>query len=58
MTTTIYDNIGEDIIISTEEIFSTMIPIELKAEYSFYQKEDMISIDVISRSALRVSILA
>ncbi len=48
MTTTIHENIAEDIINSTEEIFSTMIPMELKAEDSFYQKEDMISTDVMS----------
>ncbi len=48
MTTTIYDNIGEDIIISTKEIFTTMIPMELKEEDPFYQKENMISTDIMS----------
>lgn len=48
MTTTIYDNIGEDIVISTKEIFTTMIPMELKEEDPFYQKEDMISTDIMS----------
>ncbi len=48
MTTTIQENIVEDIINSTKEIFSIMIPMELKAEDSFYQKEDMISTDVMS----------
>ena len=48
MTTTIYDNIGEDIVASTKEIFSTMIPMELKEEDPFYQKENMISTDIMS----------
>jgi chemotaxis protein CheX len=48
MTTTSYDNIGKDIIISTKEIFSTMIPMELKDEESFYQKDNMISTDVMA----------
>ncbi len=48
MTPAIYENITEDIVNSTKEIFSTMIPMEIKAEDSFYQKEDMISTDVMS----------
>ncbi len=48
METTIYENITEGIVNSTKEIFSTMIPMEIKAEDSFYQKEDMISADVMS----------
>ncbi len=48
MTTTIHDNIVEDIVSCTNEVFSTMIPMEIKADGSFYQKEDMISTDVIS----------
>jgi len=48
MTTTLYENITEDIIASTQEIFSTMIPMELKFEDSYYQKENMISTDVMS----------
>ncbi len=48
MTTTIYDNVTEDIISSTKEIFSTMIPMELKEEDTFYQEEDMISTDLMS----------
>ena len=48
MTTTIHDNIVEDIVSCTNEVFSTMIPMEIKADGSFYQKEDMIATDVIS----------
>jgi chemotaxis protein CheX len=48
MTATIYENITEEIVNSTKEIFSTMIPMDLKPEDTFYQKEDMISTDVIS----------
>ena len=48
MTTTLYENMSEDIIASTQEIFSTMIPMEIKFEDSYYQKEDMISTDVMS----------
>ena len=48
MTTTLYENITEDVINSTKEIFSTMIPIEIKTEASFYQNEAMISTDVMS----------
>ena len=48
MATVIYDNIVEDIINCTNEVFETMIPMEIKTDGSFYQKEDMISTDVIS----------
>jgi len=48
MTTTTYNNIAEDIVSCTNEVFSTMIPMEIKSEGSFYQKEDMIATDVIS----------
>ncbi len=48
MTPAIYENITEDVVKATKEIFSTMIPMELKTEDSFYQKEDMISTDVMS----------
>ena len=48
MTTTTYDDIAEEIVSSTHEVFSTMIPMEIKSDGSFYQKEDMISTDVIS----------
>ncbi len=48
MTTTTYENIGEDIVIATKEIFSTMIQMELKEEDPFYQEENMISTDVMS----------
>lgn len=48
MTTTTYDNIVEDIVSSTNEVFTTMIPMEIKSDGSFYQKEDMIATDVIS----------
>jgi len=48
MTTTTYDNVAEDIISCTNEVFTTMIPMEIKCDGSFYQKEDMISTDVIS----------
>ncbi len=48
METTISDSIGEDIISCTNEVFETMIPMEITCDGSFYQKEDMISTDVIS----------
>ena len=48
MTTTTYDDVAEEIVSSTHEVFSTMIPMEIKSDGSFYQKEDMISTDVIS----------
>ncbi len=48
MMTTAYDDIQEDIVSCTNEIFSTMIPMEIYSDGSFYQKEDMISTDVIS----------
>ncbi|MHC4182341.1 MAG: chemotaxis protein CheX [Planctomycetota bacterium] len=48
METTIYENITEDVVNATKEIFSTMIPMEINTEDSFYQKEDMISTDVMS----------
>ncbi len=48
MTTTTLDNVVEDIISCTNEVFSTMIPMEIKSGDSFYQKEEMISTDVIS----------
>ena len=48
MTTATYDNIVEDVISCTNEVFASMIPMEIKSDGSFYQKEDMISTDVIS----------
>ncbi len=48
MTITSYDNVVEDIVDCTNEVFSTMIPMEIKTDGSFYQKEDMIATDVIS----------
>ncbi len=48
MTTTTLDNVVEDIISCTNEVFSTMIPMEIKPGESFYQEEEMISTDVIS----------
>ncbi len=48
MTATTYDNIVEDIISCTNEVFATMISMEVKCDGSFYQKEDMISTDIIS----------
>ncbi len=48
MATTAYDSIVEDIISCTKEVFQTMIPMDIKCDGSFYQKEDMISTDVIS----------
>ncbi|MCR4290122.1 MAG: chemotaxis protein CheX [Candidatus Scalindua sp.] len=48
MITATFDNIVEDIISCTNEVFATMIPIEITSDGSFYQKEDMISTDVIS----------
>lgn len=48
MATTTLDNIVEDIVSCTNEVFATMIPMEIKSDGSFYQKEDMISTDVIS----------
>ena len=43
MTTTTYDDVVEEIVSSTNEVFSTMIPMEITSVSSFYQKEDMIS---------------
>ncbi len=48
MTTKTLDNVVDDIISSTNEVFSTMIPMDIKSNGSFYQKEEMISTDVIS----------
>ncbi len=48
MITTSYEDIQGDIVSCTNEIFSTMIPMEIESDGSFYQKEDMISTDVIS----------
>jgi len=48
MTTTTYDEVVEEIVSSTNEVFSTMIPMEITSAGSFYQNEDMISTDVIS----------
>ncbi len=48
MTTTSYDDVIEEIVSSTNEVFSTMIPMEISSDGSFYQKEDMISTDVMS----------
>ncbi|MFQ5962937.1 MAG: chemotaxis protein CheX [Candidatus Scalinduaceae bacterium] len=48
MITTIYENVAEDIVVSTQEIFSTMIPIKIDPKDPFYQKEEMITTDVIS----------
>lgn len=48
MTTDIYDNISKDISTSTEEIFSTMIQMELDSSDSFMQDESMISTDIMS----------
>ncbi len=48
MASTAYDNIVEDIVSCTNEVFATMIPMEIKCDGSFYQKEDMIATDVIS----------
>ena len=54
MPTTTYDSIVEDIISCTNEVFQTMIPMDIKCDGSFYQKEDMISTDVISLVSLLV----
>ena len=48
METTLPDSIAEDIISCTNEVFETMIPMDIKCDGSYYQKEDMISTDVIS----------
>ncbi len=48
MAATTLDNVVEDIISSTNEVFTTMIPMDMKSDGSFYQKEEMISTDVIS----------
>ncbi len=48
MTATTQDNVVEDIISSTNDVFSTMIPMEIKNDGSSYQMEKMISTDVIS----------
>ena len=48
ITTTMYDNVTKIIVDSTQEIFATMIPMEIKAGDSFYQKEENITTDLIS----------
>jgi len=48
MVATTLDNVAEEIISCTNEVFTTMIPMEMKSDGSFYQKEEMISTDVIS----------
>ncbi len=48
MAATTLDNVAEDIISCTNDVFTTMIPLEIKSDGSFYQKEEMISTDVIS----------
>ncbi|MGQ3685441.1 MAG: chemotaxis protein CheX [Candidatus Loosdrechtia sp.] len=48
MTITAYGDITEDVISCTNEIFATMIPMNITHDGSFYQKEDMITTDVIS----------
>lgn len=48
MTTDIYDGVSKDIINATEEVFSTMIQMELSTSDSFMQDESMICTDVIS----------
>lgn len=48
MTTATLDKVVDDIISSTNEVFSTMIPMDIKPDGPFYQKEEMISTDVIS----------
>jgi chemotaxis protein CheX len=48
MTTTTYDDVIEEIVSSTNEVFTAMIPMEIKSDGSFYQKEEMISTDVMS----------
>jgi len=39
MVATTLDNVAEEIISCTNEVFTTMIPMEMKSEGSFYQKE-------------------
>jgi chemotaxis protein CheX len=48
MSATTLDNVAEDIISCTNEVFTTMIPMEIKPDGSFFQKEEMISTDLIS----------
>ena len=48
MAATTLDNVVDDIISSTNEVFSTMIPMDIKPEGPFYHMEEMISTDVIS----------
>ncbi|MHC4454805.1 MAG: chemotaxis protein CheX, partial [Planctomycetota bacterium] len=48
MAATTLDNVVDDIISSTNEVFSTMIPMDIKPEGPFYHMEKMISTDVIS----------
>ncbi|MDR4498671.1 MAG: chemotaxis protein CheX [Candidatus Scalindua sp.] len=48
ITTTMYDNVIKEIVDSTQEIFATMIPVEITAGESFYQKEENITTDLIS----------
>ncbi len=48
METAISDSIVEDIISCTNEVFETMIPMDIKCNGSYYRKENMISSDVTS----------
>lgn len=48
MITDVYGNITKKIVNSTEEVFSKMIPMEIKPETVFQQEESMISTDVMS----------
>ncbi len=48
MTTDLYEQLSKEVVSSTEEIFSTMIPIDIKVGDSFLQEESKITTDVIA----------
>ncbi len=54
MTTDIYEQLNKEVITSTEEIFSTMIPIDIKVGKSFMQ-ELAARIKPASNKLIRVS---
>ena len=53
MSTTAYNDVIDEIVSSTHEVFTSMIPMEISYDGSFYQKEEMISTDVMSFVSFR-----
>ena len=44
----VYEGVGKEIVGSTEEIFSAMIPMEIKTDEAFMQDESLIRTDLMS----------